>query len=202
MMRLSQLSVLLPLLLLAACDGEPSGPDGPSGGENRFRVFIGEDKEAFDQVGLQLDKTGTATITLRLSGSVDPVKNAIDDEYSLHLDILLDRQALLAATAPATLTVKGNAEFTAADEAGLQAVVEYEMDPTSSPIVKGLFFRRSCFCANDGAGRQSFNGTIEILSVSATEISGTFAIELSGDVPNYQAKLDATLMAEFNLAIP
>src|SRR5687767_3165475 len=111
MMRLPQLSVLLPLFILAACDSEPNGPEGPSGGENRFRVLIGEEQEAFDQIGLQIDKTGTATITLRLTSSVDPQKNAIDDEYSLQLDVLLDRTALISMSAPGTLTVKGNAEF-------------------------------------------------------------------------------------------
>lgn len=201
MMRPTKLTVLSALLLLSACDTEPSGPLGPSGGENRFHVFIGEEKESFETVGLSAEETGTATITLRLIGSADPQKNAVDDEYSLQLDIHLDRAALLAASAPSTLIAKGSADFAPSEEFG-PPLVEYEMDPTSSPIVKGLFFRRTCFCGDMDSGHQTFDGTLDILAISPTEISGVLSIDLGGDVPNYSQDVNAKLSAEFNLALP
>lgn len=201
-MRFNTLSLALPLLLLAACDTEPSGPNGPSGGENRFRVFIGEVKEPFDDVELSIQPTSTGTVTLRLLGSVDPLKNAVDDEYSLLLQVHLDKAALLATSAPTSLTVKGSATFSANEEAGVPEIVTQEMDPTSSPVVKGVFFGRSCFCVDPDGGEQTFDGTIQVDRISASEITGTLSIRLQGDVPNYTEQLDASLSAEFNLAIP
>ena len=200
-MQLTKLALALPFLLLA-CDNEPSGPKGPSGGENRFRVTIGEELEPFDEVDLEVQTTSTGTATIYLSGSVDPLKNAVDDEYSLQLQVDLDRAALVAMTPPESLEVKGTASFTPGETAGGFEVVDYEADPSSSGIVKRLFFRRSCFCADQSSGEQSFDGTIQVTQVSDDEITGTLEIRLTGDVPNYDGELDATLSAEFNLAIP
>jgi hypothetical protein len=198
-MRLLQLS-LIPLLV--ACDTEPSGPLGPSGGENRLSITVDEKKEPFDEVDLEVRSTRSGVVTLALSGSVDPLKDAIDDEYSLHLLVDLDKAALIAMAAPGDLALKGAAEFTAGAEAVAPEVITYTFDPSSSPIVKGVFFRRSCFCADQGSGEQTFEGSIAVEQVSDTEITGTLTLRLQGDVPNYGRKIDATLTASFNLAIP
>ena len=200
-MQSIKLSLSLPLLI-CACDTGPSGPLGPSGGANKFSVVIGDVDEDFDEVDLAFRSSNEGIVSLDLIGSVDPQKNAIDDEYSLHFSLDLDKTALIAMAAPGNLKVKGSASFSPNAEAGSLEVVTYANDPSSSPMVKGIFFRRSCFCANQDAGEQSFDGTIAVEKVTAEEIMGTLTISLSGDVPNYSETLDATLTAEFNLAIP
>jgi hypothetical protein len=191
---------LVPLLFLA-CDTEPTGPDGPSGGINKFSVIIADEKEPFDEVDLEL-RTAAGVVTFDLSGSVDPLKDAIDDEYALHLSLELDKTALIAMSAPGDLKVKGRASFQPSEEAGSRELVAYQNDASSSPLVKGIFFRKSCFCANQDSGEQTFDGTMRVEQVSASEITGTLTIRLNGDAPNYNQKLDATLTASFNLAIP
>lgn len=188
-------------VFLLACGGEPTGPLGPSGGENRFRVFISQDKEPFDEVSLSVVDTSTETVTLRMSGSVDPIQNAADDEYSLQLAVDLDRAGLLAMSAPDTLVLKGTTKFTPNQESGLEEV-EYLPDASASQMLEGVFFRRSCFCADMDSGEQSYDGTLQVDQIAEDEITGTLTVRLTGDVPNYDAPLDVTLEAEFNLAIP
>jgi hypothetical protein len=196
---MNALRTLPPILVLAACDVEPSGPLGPSGGENRFRVLRGDDKETFEAVSLTIAGTSTRTVTLQLSGSVDPIEQAIDDEYALHLDVEIDRAALAAASAPVSLTVKGTTTFSyPADD----LVLEHHMDPASSAMLNGLFFRRSCFCLDAGSGEQSYDGVIEVSALSEDEITGTLRIHVTGDVPNEDGAVDVILEAELNLAIP
>lgn len=188
--------------LIMACGGEPTGPIGPSGGDNRFRVFIDQDKEPFDTVSLSVVDTSTTVVTLRMSGAVDPLPDAVDDEYSLQLAIELDREGLLAMSAPDTIILKGETSFTPDQEVGAFERVEHHPDPSASPMLRGLFFRRSCFCADMDAGEQSYEGTLQVEQIAEDEITGTLSVRLTGDVPNYDVPLDATVEAEFNLAIP
>ncbi len=198
-MRLAQLSLLL---FLVACGGEATGPLGPSGGENHYRVVIGTEKEDFENVTLEIRDTSSSTVTLHLVGSVDPAKNAVDDEYALQLDIQMDKAALLAMVAPDSLTVKASSMFAPSIGGPTQEQVLYQPDASASPIITGMFFRRTCFCGDGNSGTQSFDGSIEVTQISNDEITGTLSIHLTGAVPNYNQQLDANITAEFNLAIP
>src|SRR5687767_9067236 len=107
-------TLLATLVLFAAC-GKAGGPSGPHGGENTFDVILAGEEQDFDEIGLVLSSTSTSDLILSVTGSVDPLENAIDDEYSLQLEVRLDRALIAGLTFPATLSAAGTTRVPAGD---------------------------------------------------------------------------------------
>ncbi len=187
---------------LLACGGEPTAPKGPSGGENRFRAAIDGEMVDFEAVGLEIESRFMAPLILRTSGSADPIKEAVDDEYSLQLELHLDREQLLASSAGAELTIEGISSFEAADNQGQRPAPTYTPGMSNAEAVRGVAVSKSCFCTDMDSGEQRFTGTLRVLQISQTEITAELTLEMTGAIPNHNDIQSLSLSAELNLAIP
>ncbi len=190
------------LVSLFACGGEPSGPKGPSGGDNRFRAVIDGEMVDFEAVGLQIESRFMAPLILRASGSVDPLKDAVDDEYSIQLQVHLDRDLLLATSAGTELGIEGISTFEAANFDGQRPEPTYTPGMGNAEAIRGVSASRSCFCGDMDSGEQRFSGVLRVVQVSPTELTAELTLEMSGALPNHSALQTLSLSAELNLAIP
>src|SRR5262245_25227975 len=113
-MQLSRLaSASLITVTLAACGSAgPEGPRGPNDGRNTFEASMDGDGQDFKSVSLRLLVNEEGAFAISLSGYVDPLENAVDDEFSINLAVQIDPAELQMLTLPATLAVDGVARFT------------------------------------------------------------------------------------------
>ena len=192
---------LLLVLLFVGCgssDDEEGLSDtpGPSGGMNTFEALEDGIPTDFDAVQVKVVPTSTI-VTLTLSGSVDPVANLVDDEFSLNLVLDLDREALASLDAPVTLNVDGTTSFAGS----ISEPVAFSWTG-APPILVRAYFYRLCFCAPTGTGQHDITGTLTFDSASATEIAGTLSLTVTGTIPYTMQTSTYTLNGTFNRAIP
>lgn len=87
--------------LVGAC-GEAEGPEGPSGGANRFRVVFGGRRLSFESVSLSVEQGRGGSVVLKLGGVDYGPKNVTDAVEFAAQRIELDLRGL---TAPAELSI-------------------------------------------------------------------------------------------------
>lgn len=129
----------------------------------------------------------SGTWHLTVTGSADPVANAVDDEYSLSLRIDLDDAMLATAPHGVPLTVHGVTHFAApttdpASPDGSLATT-YEAASDQSPVVRGLATIASCFCGRGGNETQSYTGTITLTAAEPNGLRVDFDLVLDGQIP-------------------
>ncbi|MCB9649289.1 MAG: hypothetical protein H6730_22210 [Deltaproteobacteria bacterium] len=188
------------VLILAACGVDnTTGPLGPNGGENRVVITVGDAPLDVDGVSL-LARSSTSAVELRFSGSVDPIKEAVDDEYGIDLSIVLDRPALEALSAPADLVVAGSSAFSGSATTG-QLEVTWTPTAASSSVVQEVLVTRGCFCANEGSGTQTANGKLTFTAIREGSVTGHLELVVTGDVLNYTGSQSIAFDVDFDLAL-
>jgi hypothetical protein len=199
--RLLPLTSALPAaLLLAACGAGPEGPLGPNGGSNRVVITVDQADLDMDAVGLSAESS-TTTVTLIFTGSVDPLKDAVDDEYGYVLSLDLDPAALAALSAPAALSIDGTTTFEGRPEGG---AVRQSWQPTatSAAAIQGVLLRRSCFCGDFGAGTQTAQGSLTFTRVQpGATLSGQLELTIQGEILNMSEAHTVRFDVEFDLTV-
>lgn len=193
------LLILATLGGLAACGGAPEGPPGPNGGPNQLTILLDSVAPDYESVSLRATTTGTSALTLHLSASADPLKGAVDDEYSDSFDITFDRAALTALSAPVTVQVKGSLQYSSVG-IGVETLLWTNAAGGSSLVTEALL-RRSCFCAEVNPGTQSIEGTVVFTQLDASTVAGTFTFEVTGAIPNNDSTQAAHLEGVFDLSV-
>jgi hypothetical protein len=129
----------------------------------------------------------SGTWQLTISGSADPVANAVDDEYSLTLRIGLDDAMRASAPRGVPLTVHGVAQFAAPSDtpAGPDGAIAstYEAEADQSPLVRTLATTASCFCGRGGNETQTYSGTITLADAEPNAVRVQFDLTLDGQIP-------------------
>jgi hypothetical protein len=124
---------------------------------------------------------------LTVTGSADPVANAVDDEYSLSLRVDFDDAMLANAPHGVPLTVHGVTHFGApstdpvSPDGSLPSTFEAASDHSS--IVRGLATTASCFCGRGGNETQTYNGTITLTPAPPNGLRVEFDLTLDGQIP-------------------
>lgn len=198
MQTLTKLALPLTAIALAAC-GPAEGPPGPHGGENRFEVTLNGERESFDTVGLTLTQTGTSALILRANGSVDPIAEAIDDEYSLNLEVAFDPSLLAMVSAPENLPIDLTTNFEAEEFGGQRDPLVVAPSESHSPVVRSILLSKSCFCGGHPAGAQRSAGTLQIVANDAKGVQGNLQIEVDGEGP-FLSQIDGSITLTFDLA--
>ena len=188
------------VLLLAACGGPVSAPRGPNGGENTLAITIDGREQDFDSVKLSLENMSATTLRLFMSGSADPYENAADDEYSILVDVELDRAELATLSTPADLAIAGVTLFPD-PETNEPVMMAHQRALESSPLIELASVRENCFCYFRGEGTQELRGNLHLDRIADGALMGRLDLVADGHIPYRHGSARAIVHATFDLAL-
>jgi hypothetical protein len=197
-MQLPQLlrtSVILAACAIAACGGTDAieAPLGPNGGKNTLSVERDGVLENLESIHLGLTPKADDKLLLSLSGSVDPIENAADDEYSIVLEVELTKSELVALAQPATIVVDGTSRFIPPMN------TEYMRSPSASPAIQGAAAKMVCFCNFDQSGTQKVTGELTVKKATDTQLFGSIQVTIDGFLPGRGQNSVIDIQSDFDL---
>jgi hypothetical protein len=151
---------------------------------NQLEVTIDGDQQNFNEGVSATGIAGANTYTVRITGSSDPIRNAIDDESSMSLTIDFDRAAFESLPRNAPLRVSGVTTLQPRNEETGAVEVTFEPGTGHEPAITGISLTRSCFCAPpETAIQQSFEGTVELRNLPGNQLEVSAQLTLVGQIP-------------------
>ncbi|MGA9520223.1 MAG: hypothetical protein WBV82_02090, partial [Myxococcaceae bacterium] len=165
-------------------------------GPQRFDVSIDGEPQEFNEGVTASGVTSGNTFELRVSGSSDPIKNAIDDESSLALAIQFDKAALDALPRDQPLRIHGLTSLHPSDE-GFAAGLAFEPGEGNTPAVTGVSLIRYCFCGPPNELiEQDWEGTFELHDLRDGRLEVRTSLTLIGRIPYANTRADSRTTIE------
>lgn len=178
-------AVLLFALGLVACGGRlrPEANLTSSSGTNTMTIIVDGVAQTLASTIL-VAQLRQDVVELHFAGEVDPEAGLADDEHTYHLYLQLDRAAYDAMVPTSSVTVSGAASYVGVTAAPLQ--VSWQAGAGGSGAVVQAWVSRACFCADEGTGAHTVQGTVTFTRLQGlTAMGGALELTATGDFINF-----------------
>jgi len=157
---------------------------GCSGG---YDVEINKEHQNFN-AGVRTNLYSEADkFQVQITGSKDPLPQAVDDESSLVLTAEFDRAAFATMPRNVPLAIKGTTTFAEGVDSGTineRRDITFQGATNHTNGIRRLWFVQSCFCARQpGTQTQQFDGTVTLINAGSDTVRFRFALQIRGHVP-------------------